>query len=127
MNMPPHSQQHSQPPQYAQPPQFSQQPQYAQQPPQQYQQPPYQNNYQYSRQNLAYNDSFPYFNIDFDIIKKNLIIVIIALLIYNTGIINMLYEKAPEYLQDNILSFDIYIRSATYFIVLYILSILEYL
>jgi hypothetical protein len=130
-NMPQHSQQHSQPPLYSQP-QHS--PQQYQAPPQSqqsqlYQQPPHQPNYhnQYSRQNQTYNDSFPYFNIDFDIIKKNLIIVIIALLVYNTGLINMLYEKAPEYLQDNILPFDIYIRSATYFVVLYILSILEYL
>jgi hypothetical protein len=83
--------------------------------------------YQYPRQTQAYSDSFPYFNIDFDIIKKNLIIVIIALLIYNTGLINILYEKAPDYLQDIILPFDIYIRSVTYFISLYILSLFEYL
>ena len=83
--------------------------------------------YQYPKQNQMYSDSFPYFNIDFELIKKNLIIVIIALLIYNTGLINILYEKAPDYLQDNLLPFDIYIRSVTYFISLYILSSFEYL
>jgi hypothetical protein len=121
------------PPQHPPHPPHPQHPQHPQHP---YQSSPLNNSYQsqphhknghnqYSHQ--MYSDTFPYFNVDFDIIKKNLIIVIIALLIYNTGLINTLYEKAPEYLQDNLLSFDIYIRSITYFIVLYILYILEYL
>jgi hypothetical protein len=119
------SQQHYQQPSHTQ--QYSQGPQGPQgsqgQGPSQYQNSPYQ----YPRQTQTYSDSFPYFNIDFDIIKKNLIVVIIALLIYNTGLINIIYEKAPDYLQDNILPFDIYIRSVTFFITLYILSLFEYL
>ena len=65
--------------------------------------------------------------IDIELIKKNLIIVIIVFLIYNSGIINNIYDKIPDYLQENITTFDIYIKSTIIFIILYIISYLGYL
>ena len=65
--------------------------------------------------------------IDIELIKKNLIIVIIVFLIYFSGIINNIYDKIPEYLQENILSLDIYIKTASLFIILYIISYAEYI
>ena len=73
------------------------------------------------------NDNFPYMYIDFDVIKKSLVIVILAILIYHTGIINNLYEKVPEYLQENLNIFDIYIKSVSLFIILYTLILLQYI
>ena len=65
--------------------------------------------------------------IDIELIKKNLIIVIIVFLIYFSGIINNIYDKIPEYLQENILSLDIYIKTASLFIILYIISYTGYI
>jgi len=65
--------------------------------------------------------------IDIELIKKNLIIVIIVFLIYFSGIINNIYDKIPEYLQENILSLDIYIKTASLFIILYIISYAGYI
>ena len=73
------------------------------------------------------NDNFPYTYIDFDVIKKSLVIVILAILIYHTGIINNLYEKVPEYLQENLNVFDIYIKSVSLFVILYTLILLQYI
>jgi hypothetical protein len=65
--------------------------------------------------------------LDIEVAKKSLILVIISLIIYNSGIINTMYEKMPEYLQDNLNNFDIYIKSASLFTIIYILSFFEYL
>ena len=137
---PPHSQhsphqQHSQPsqPSYPQHPQHpphypqshSQQPPYpqshSQQPPysSQQQQPPYS---PYAQMNK--NDYMLY--MDIELIKKNLIIVIIVFLIYFSGIINNIYDRIPEYLQENILSLDVYIKTVLLFIILYVISYAGY-
>jgi hypothetical protein len=76
-------------------------------------------------QNMNKYDYMVY--IDIELLKKNLIIVIIVFLIYNSGIINNIYDKIPEYLQENITTFDIYIKSTIIFIILYIISYLGYL
>ena len=84
------------------------------------------NNHPYSLpQNMNKYDYMVY--IDIELIKKNLIIVIIVFLIYNSGIINNIYDKIPDYLQENITTFDIYIKSTIIFIILYIISYLGYL
>lgn len=119
-------------PQYSPVQQFQQLPQQPQQQPQQQQQYQQQNyndiNNNYTKNvALEKNDNFPYFNIEIDIIKKSLVLVIISLLIYHTGIINNLYEKVPEYLQENLNIFDIYIKSVSLFIILYTLILLQYI
>lgn len=63
---------------------------------------------------------------DIELIKKNLIIVIIVFLIYFSGIINNIYDRIPEYLQENILSFDVYIKTLLLFIILYVISYAGY-
>ena len=65
--------------------------------------------------------------LDIEVAKKSLILVIISLIIYNSGIINMMYEKMPDYLQDNLNNFDIYIKSASLYSIIYILSFFEYI
>ena len=135
---PQHSQQHSQPhqqPPY--PPSHSQQPPYPQQhsqpsyPPshsQQHSQPPYTPHSQqppyspYAQMNK--NDYMLY--MDIELIKKNLIIVIIVFLIYFSGIINNIYDRIPEYLQENILTLDVYIKTVLLFIILYVISYAGY-
>jgi preprotein translocase subunit SecF len=65
--------------------------------------------------------------LDTEVAKKSLILVIIAVIIYHSGIINTLYEKMPEYLQDNLNTFDIYIKSISLFSIIYVLSFFEYI
>jgi hypothetical protein len=65
--------------------------------------------------------------LDIEVAKKSLILVIVSLIIYNSGIINIIYEKLPEYLQDNLNSFDIYIKSISLFLIIYVLSFFEYI
>lgn len=65
--------------------------------------------------------------LDVDVAKKSLILVILSLIIYHSGIINTVYEKLPDYLQDNLNNFDIYIKSASFFSVIYILSFFDYI
>ena len=45
----------------------------------------------------------------------------------NSGIINTVYEKLPDYLQDNLNNFDIYIKSLSLFAIIYVLSFFEYI
>jgi len=106
--------------------QIQEQQQYQQQ---QYQQQQYQNDVNNQNKNVVTekNENFPYSHIDFDIIKKSLVIVIISILIYNTGIINNLYEKMPEYLHENLNIFDIYIKSVSLFVSIYILTLFQYI
>jgi len=119
--------------------QMHEQQQQQQQYQQQQQQQQYQNQQQYNQQSqndvnnqnknvvAEKNENFPYMYIDFDVIKKSLVIVILAILIYHTGVINNLYEKVPEYLQENLNVFDIYIKSVSLFIILYTLILLQYI
>lgn len=78
--------------------------------------PPFQNNK---------NDSIT--NIDMELVKKNLMIVIIVLLINNTGLMATVYEKMPEYLHENLNSYDILIKALSLFIILYVLSLFNYI
>ena len=118
-SQPPYPQQHSHPNQHPQhqPPYPSQQhqPSY----PSQQHQPPYS---PYAQMNK--NDYMLY--MDIELIKKNLIIVIIVFLIYFSGIINNIYDRIPEYLQENILSLDVYIKTVLLFIILYVISYAGY-
>jgi len=65
--------------------------------------------------------------LDIEVAKRSLILVIVSLIIYHSGIINIAYEKMPEYLQDNLTNFDIYIKSASLFSIIYVLSFFEYI
>lgn len=80
-----------------------------------------------SKNNLNKYDNNMSSYLDIEIAKKSLILVIISLIIYNSGIINTMYEKMPEYLQDNLNNFDIYIKSASLFSIIYVLSFFEYI
>lgn len=126
----PHSSHPSQPP-YPSHPSQPPYPSHPSHPSQQspYSQPPYP---PHSHQQTSYspytqmnkNDYMLY--MDIELIKKNLIIVIIVFLIYFSGIINNIYDRIPEYLQENILSFDVYIKTLLLFIILYVISYAGY-
>ena len=81
----------------------------------------------YMHHNAPVNKSDYSVYIDVELIKKNIIIVLIVFLIYHSGIINNIYERVPEYLQDNLTVFDVYIKTTIIFIVLYTVSYLGYL
>lgn len=116
-----------QPQQYHQPPQHSQpQPSYqSHHQNSSYPSNPQQNTYSQHSNQQNKNDYMLY--IDVELIKKNLIIVIIVFLIYFSGIINNIYDRIPEYLQDNILPLDIYIKTVSLFMILYIISYTGYI
>ena len=65
--------------------------------------------------------------VDTEVAKKSLILVILAVIIYHSGIINTVYEKMPENLQDHLTNFDIYIKSISLFSIIYVLSFFEYI
>ena len=65
--------------------------------------------------------------LDTEVAKKSLILVILAVIIYHSGIVNTVYEKMPEYLQDNLNNFDIYIKSVSLFSIIYVLTFFEYI
>jgi len=88
--------------------------------------PPPQNTNYNSRYNGNKYDNISAY-LDTEVAKKSLILVIISLVIYHSGIINNVYEKLPDYLQDNLNNFDIYIKSASLFSVIYILYFFEYI
>ena len=121
--------QHSQPP-YPQHPQHPPHypPSHSQQPPYPQHQPPYLSQQQHTAYSpyaqMNKNDYMLY--MDIELIKKNLIIVIIVFLIYFSGIINNIYDRIPEYLQENILPLDAYIKTVLLFIILYIISYAGY-
>jgi hypothetical protein len=79
----------------------------------------------YENNSNKYSNISSYLNIE--IAKKSLILVIVSLIIYNSGIINIVYEKLPDYLQDNLSNFDIYIKSVLLFSIIYVLSFFEYI
>ena len=86
----------------------------------------YQPYMQQHHNNLQVNKNDYSAYIDVELIKKNVIIVLIVFLIYHSGIINNIYEKIPDYLQDNLTVFDVYIKTTIIFIVLYTISYLGY-
>lgn len=65
--------------------------------------------------------------VDTEVAKKSLILVILAVIIYHSGIINTVYEKLPDNLQDHLTSFDIYIKSISLFSIIYVLSFFDYI
>lgn len=65
--------------------------------------------------------------LDIEVAKRSLILVIVSLIIYHSGIINIAYEKMPEYLQDNLTNLDIYIKSVSLFTIIYVLSFFDYI
>ena len=112
---PPHASQHAS--------QHPQHPQYASQ------HPPMSPHYpSYPSSPFGYNkyDNLSSY-LDTEVAKKSLILVILAVIIYHSGIINTVYEKMPDYLQDNLTNFDIYIKSASLFTIIYVLSFFEYI
>ena len=110
---PPSHSQHSQP----YPPQHSQQ-----YPPSMY---PHPSMYPTPNGNGKYDSISAY--VDTEVAKKSLILVILAVIIYHSGIINTVYEKMPENLQDHLTNFDIYIKSISLFSIIYVLSFFEYI
>ena len=88
-------------------------------------------NQQYQQQHTNYKNNFNKSDfslyLDTEVAKKSLILVIISLIIYNSGSINTVYEKMPDYLQDNLNNFDIYIKSLSLFAIIYVLSFFEYI
>jgi hypothetical protein len=124
-----------QPPYMPQPPHphASQHPQHASQHPQYAshasQHPPMSPHYpSYPSSPFGYNkyDNLSSY-LDTEVAKKSLILVILAVIIYHSGIINTVYEKMPDYLQDNLTNFDIYIKSASLFTIIYVLTFFEYI
>ena len=117
--------QHSYPPMPPMPPPHSQHPQHPYSPLSQHSQhhsyPPYPSQSKYDSMSgiSAY--------LDIEVAKRSLIFVILAVIIYHSGIINTVYEKLPDNLQDNLNSFDIYIKSISLFSIIYVLSFFEYL
>lgn len=114
--------QHSYPPMPPMPPPHSQHPYSPHSPhPQHHSYPPYPSQSKYDSMSgmSAY--------LDIEVAKRSLIFVILAVIIYHSGIINTVYEKLPDNLQDNLNSFDIYIKSISLFSIIYVLSFFEYL
>ena len=89
--------------------------------------PPNPSQNPYSQHFNQHNKNDYMLYIDVELIKKNLIIVIIVFLIYFSGIINNIYDKIPEYLQENILPLDIYIKTLSLYMILYIISYIGYI
>jgi len=111
-------------------PQHPQHPQHPQYPPHQPHMPPspypsHQSPMLYPPHNSKYDNISSY--LDTDVAKKSLILVILAIIIYHSGIINTVYEKMPDYLQENLTNFDIYIKSISLFTIIYVLSFFEYI
>jgi hypothetical protein len=111
-------------------PPHSQHPPHPQYPPHQPHMPPspypsHQSPMLYPPHNSKYDNISSY--LDTDVAKKSLILVILAIIIYHSGIINTVYEKMPDYLQENLTNFDIYIKSISLFTIIYVLSFFEYI
>ena len=59
--------------------------------------------------------------------KQQALKSIIVLLIHNTVLMTFLYEKMPEYLHENLNTYDIVFKSMLLFIILYVLNIMHYI
>ena len=117
---------HPQHPQHQQLLQPPHQPQHASQHPQHPPMSPHYPSYSSSPYGYSKYDNISSY-LDTEVAKKSLILVILAVIIYHSGIINTVYEKMPDYLQDNLTNFDIYIKSVSLFSIIYVLSFFEYI
>lgn len=131
--------QHQQP-QHMQPQQVQQPQQQAQQPYQQpYQQPshlqppppmPYQPSSAYYPPQYTHkkkSQDFPYSLIDTEILQKTVIIIIIVILVYHTGLLFTMYEKLPLYVSELCEKFDMYIKILLIFVIIYALFVFSYI
>ena len=109
---------------------ISKSPQVNQSPPQQmYQSPSQMQNIHTQQQmyNIKYNNQQGYQQyLNVDIAKKITIITIIVMIITYSNLLYMLYEKLPSSIFEIIEQYDIYIKGTLIFIILYILSLLDY-
>ena len=109
---------------------ISKSPQINQSPPQQmYQSPSQMQNIHTQQQmyNIKYNNQQGYQQyLNVDIAKKITIITIIVMIITYSNLLYMLYEKLPSSIFEIIEQYDIYIKGTLIFIILYILSLLDY-
>lgn len=99
-------------------------------PPQVYESPPQMQNIHSQQQmyNIKYNNQQGYQQyLNVDVAKKTTIIVLIVIIIVFTNILLTIYEKLPSNIFELIEPFDIYIRCILLFIIIYILSILDYI
>ena len=117
---------HPQHPQHQQLLQPPHQPQHASQHPQHPPMSPHYPSYSSSPYGYSKYDNISSY-LDTEVAKKSLILVILAVIIYHSGIINTVYEKMPDYLHDNLNTFDIYIKSISLFSIIYVLSFFEYI
>jgi hypothetical protein len=101
-----------------------------QSPPQQmYQSPPQMQNIQAQQQmyNIKYNNQQGYQQyLNVDIAKKITIITIIVMIIIYSNLLHIVYEKLPSGIFEIIEQYDIYIKGTIIFIILYLLSLLDY-
>lgn len=109
---------------------ISKSPQVNQSSPQQmYQSPSQMQNIHTQQQmyNIKYNNQQGYHQyLNVDIAKKITIITIIVMIITYSNLLYMLYEKLPSSIFEIIEQYDIYIKGTLIFIILYILSLLDY-
>lgn len=109
---------------------ISKSPQINQSPPQQmYQSPSQMQNIHTQQQmyNIKYNNQQGYQQyLNVDIAKKITIITVIVMIITYSNLLYMLYEKLPSSIFEIIEQYDIYIKGTLIFIILYILSLLDY-
>jgi len=132
--------QKSEQPQHMQPQQVQQPQQQAQQPYQQpYQQPshlqppppmPYQSSSAYYPPQYTHkkkSQDFPYSLIDTEILQKTVIIIIIVILVYHTGLLFTMYEKLPLYVSELCEKFDMYIKILLIFVIIYALFVFSYI
>ena len=107
------------------------QPQMNQVPPHQmYQAPPQMQNIQAQQQmyNINYNNKQGYQQyLNVDIAKKITIITIIVMIIIYSNLLQTAYEKLPSGVFEVIENYDIYIKGSILFIILYLLSLFDYI
>lgn len=85
-------------------------------------------NNNFNKNTINYNDDkFPYSYIKTELLQKSLIIVIIVILVFYSGIIPQLYEKSPQYLNEMLEKYDIYVKALIVFVVVYLLFLFNYI
>lgn len=97
---------------------------------QNYQTSPQMQNIQAQQQmyNIKYNNQQGYQQyLNVDIAKRITIITIIMMIIIYSNLLQMVYEKLPLGIFEIIQNYDIYIKGIIIYIILYILSLLEYI
>jgi len=79
-------------------------------------------NIKYNNYNQDYNK---YLNVD--IAKKITITTIIVMIITYSNLLQIIYEKLPASILESIDIYDIYIKGSVIFIILYVLSLFDYI